>query len=55
MLEEDLQSSSSGGEGGTLGQFTLLFLTPEDMSPGMSHTRTSTRTDTLWRHLNQPG
>lgn len=50
----------SGAEGRTLGHFTVLFITPEDMSLGMSHTRTSTHTYTKththpWWHPKQPG
>lgn len=44
-------------EGRTLGHFTVLFITPEDMSSGMSHTRTSAhaRTHTHTKTLMHPG
>lgn len=53
---------SSGGPavqalwgGRTLGHFTVLFITPEDMSPGMSHTRMSARALTHTLVASQTG
>lgn len=44
-----VRRGGSRAEGRTLGHFTVLFITPEDMSPGMSHTRTHSETHTQTR------
>lgn len=46
VCRDGSSGNSSRAERGTLGHFTVLFITSEDMSPGISHTRTSTHAHT---------